>query len=364
MRKMPIPYLLAMLLAGAGLAGDPEPTLAGQGVPGGVIREVARDVTLEAATGVAEGVASASALTEAPRPPRKPVAKPAKKAAADKPEKPAPIQPMAMPFDPKLIVFPYDPNYTYPILTRPGIFTHIQLAEGEVVTGWYLSDTLRWSSKVAASKRDIFIKPILAEEMETVGTILTNRRRYQLQFQTTENKARFYQRVSWEVSDDAFEDEEALSAPAPRSPRGARGQGGGLPGSLSFDDEASPSGLPLPTAAGASSVMTVNLERLNFAYEISGEAPFKPTMVLDDGRFTWIALPKVQDIPAIFALDAHGAGEMVVPVVRGDYYVISRLLPYGALLKLGSAEVRIRARNARCGGVFQPACNPIQNIKG
>ncbi len=82
-------------------------------------------------------------------------------------------------------------------------------------------------------------------------------------------------------------------------------------------------------------------ERLRFSYAIEGDAPFRPQMVFDDGKFTWIRLaPNVQELPALFVLSGEEV-ELVNYTQRGDYLLINRLVP-GLLLKLGKAEVKVR----------------------
>lgn len=293
-----------------------------------------------------------------------------------RPARPSPIKPHPMPYDPSLVVFPYDPNYTYPILTRLEAFTHIRLAEGEKVTGFYVSDTLRWPSKVAATKQDIFIKPT-AEDIETVATLITNKRRYELSFMAVSAAAgctpspsssgcTWYQRVSWDTDESFEQTAEPESEPTRVSRRT------GIPARPALepavpapgnDNEASL--LPAFRAAGTdrSSAPTVRLDKLNFAYGIEGNAPFKPTMVFDDGRFTWIKMPRVQRLPVLFVVEASGDGVPTnfIPPQFGesDYFQVPRVLAHGAILKLGPEEVRIKNLKENCGGLFQPSCPPF-----
>ncbi len=44
-----------------------------------------------------------------------------------------PVRPQPSPLDPRLVVFPYTPNYIYPIPTKLNDFTHIEFPEGERV---------------------------------------------------------------------------------------------------------------------------------------------------------------------------------------------------------------------------------------
>lgn len=92
-------------------------------------------------------------------------------------------------------------------------------------------------------------------------------------------------------------------------------------------------------------------------------APFKPAMVFDDGKFTWIQLPSdVQEIPAIFALGADGTAELVNFTVRRNYFVVQRLFPDGALLKLRKDEVRVFNRRGKACGLFGCGVSGVKNL--
>lgn len=274
-----------------------------------------------------------------------------------------------MPFDPRLVVFPFDANYTYPILTKVDAFTHIQLEDGERVIGLYLADTLRWPSKLAPTKRDIFIKPI-SEDQETAGTLITNRRRYELSFSAVsgDTGGTWYQRVSWDVGNgNGFPEDvggtENEASPARASAPSAHAA---LPAVRPVVEPAGhglPAGISRFQGGETKARAMVQLDKLNFAYAVEGDGPFKPTMVFDDGRFTWLKMPHVQHLPALFAIGVNGLAEPLdyIPPrdAESDYYQVPRLLPQGALLKLGKEEVRIKNMHEGCGGLFKPDCQPM-----
>ena len=93
---------------------------------------------------------------------------------------------------------------------------------------------------------------------------------------------------------------------------------------------------------------------LNYEYEIKGEAPFKPKIVFDDGKFTWILLNKnAQEVPALFLKDGNGRFELVNYIRDGNYLQVQRTFAV-AVLKLGSEEVEIvntlNSKNSKRGG--------------
>ena len=246
--------------------------------------------------------------------------------------------------DTRLAVYAWNPDQVFPVLARVGMYTVLEFEPGERVQGLYLSDSARWQTHVAGDKRHVFIRPYAGTEVGAFnsGTVITDRRVYQLVLECHGEKERWHQRVSWFIPGEAFDELEA-------SERGREGTpvGRGL-GRASGKDAA---GDNVTTGAGGAgladeaSPVSVDLTRSSFDYQIEGEAEFRPASVFDDGRFTWFRMPKGSQVsPALFALDAKGETEIVAYVpIEGDWFKATRVAP-GWLLKLGSEEVRIKAR--------------------
>ena len=233
-------------------------------------------------------------------------------------------QPVAMPADTKLVVFTFDQNNTYTILTRPRNVTNIVLSADEEIVAMALGDTVQWI--VSDAPGNIFIKP-LHPGIVTSGTLVTNKRTYQLSLRSSPEDGKFYQRVSWEYPDMIILKQQ----------RAAKIK-------ESVDVE---------RAHYQSTVVSadINVEKLNFDYSIEGEADWKPTQVFDDGKFTGIKLKKTQDIPVLFALSQDGKVELVNTNIRGEYIIAQRLLPK-IMLKLGKQEVRITNRKLAPSSFF------------
>ncbi len=194
---------------------------------------------------------------------------------------------------PRVALFRYDPDSTYTLVTLPGVPTDVQLGPEEKITGLALGDTLQWM--VEELPGHLFIKP-LKPGLFTAGTLVTDRRVYQLQLKSTSPDGPWVQKVSW-------------SAPLTV-------QGGELPSPAMLDPAT-----------------------LNTRYRIEGDGDFRPARVFDDGRFTWIQVPSPQALPALFMVE-EGNAVLVNYVVKGEYFVVQRLMPE-VLLKLGNSEVRI-----------------------
>ncbi len=209
--------------------------------------------------------------------------------------------------DPRLVCFTYDAETTYTILAIPGVPTDIQLAPGEKITGFALGDTIQWV--VEELPGHLFIKPI-KPELFTAGTLVTDRRVYQLVFRSTTLQGHWMQKVSWREA----------STPQTTAPVGAVGAESGK----------GPDVLPPATR--------------HCDYDIEGEADFRPLSVCDDGRFTWIQMSSPQALPALFRVDDKEA-VLVNYIIQGNYFMVQRLMPE-ILLKLGNAEVRITRRKS------------------
>ncbi len=285
-----------------------------------------------------------------------------------------PVRPQPSPLDPRLVVFPYTPNYIYPIPTKLNDFTHIEFPEGERVIDVTLPDKLRWSFKVSkATKRDIFIKPIIPNNRSS-ATIITNLRRYELALSVgdEEDGGEWYQRVSWD-SDD-LETPAGTDIPAMAMAAVSPGTSDAMP--FGRNPGAGFSGGDIGGKKETSAACRqgqVPVDQINFEYEIVGDAPFKPLMVFDNGRSTWMKFPAVQDMPSLFALDPETGNaefETFIPC-PSNFVVVQAMLPGGALLKLGKSEVRIvnkknPGKNSSCTGFFGlfGNCNkPAGNIR-
>lgn len=189
--------------------------------------------------------------------------------------------------------FRYDPDSTYTVVTLPGVPTDMQLGEDEKITGLALGDTLQWM--VEELPGHLFIKPLKAG-LFTAGTLVTNRRVYQLAFKSVAAEGPWMQKVSWA---------DAVMAPQ----------------------------MDLPDPAA------LDPARLNTRYRIDGDGDFRPVRVFDDGRFTWIQMHSPQALPALFMVE-EGNAVLVNYVVKGEYFVVQRLMSE-MLLKLGNVEIRV-----------------------
>lgn len=218
-------------------------------------------------------------------------------------------------------VYPYSEGTIYRAYTAPERVTDIALQPGENLVAVASGDTVRWvigdtSSGTGAEKRiHVLVKPFSAG-LSTNLVITTDRRTYHVALASTPGPA--MAALSWSYPQDELlavrRAQEAAAAAA-------------------------------PVAAG------LEIERLSFGYEISGDRPhWRPLRAFDDGRQTFIEFPPslaVGEAPPLFLVDERGEGQLVNYRLRGRYYVVDRLFDT-AELRLGTKRQQV-VRISRTG---------------
>lgn len=257
---------------------------------------------------------AASAQTADGRPPR---GVPAVRAAnAD-----ATLEPRRPDFVNATAIYPFSEGTIYRAYTAPERVTDIALQPGENLVAVAGGDTVRWvigdtSSGTGAEKRvHVLVKPFSAG-LATNLVITTDRRTYHVALTSTAGPA--MAALSWSYPQDELlavrRAQEAAAAAA-------------------------------PVAAG------LEIERLNFGYEISGDRPaWRPLRAFDDGRQTFIEFPPslaVGEAPPLFLVDDKGEAQLVNYRLRGRYYVVDRLFD-AAEFRLGTKRQQV-VRISRTG---------------
>jgi len=208
----------------------------------------------------------------------------------------------------RLVVFRYSDQVSFTIRSLPSAFTNVEVPEGEVIQGFYLSDPTSWSFHVTEDKRRVFIKPS-ASGAYTTGTMVTSERSYELTLIAVGVGEPWFQRVRWDLN-------------------GKGAATGIFTASTETGDEGEDA-----------SILSIPPDALNFKYEIRGRADFAPTVVFDDGTRTWFKLGDSQDMPALFAITA-GEIDVVDVVRRGNYAVVPRISTEW-LLRLHDKDVKV-----------------------
>ncbi len=205
-------------------------------------------------------------------------------------------------------IYPFSENALYRLYAAPQQVSDIALQPGETLSAISAGDTVRWavgdtSSGSGESKQvHVLVKPFAAN-LKTNLVILTDRRTYHLELQSTDHVS--MAAVSWNYPN------------------------GGL--ITDKNGETSAPAMPVNVDSG------IALANLNFRYAISGDSPpWKPLRAFDDGHKVYIEFPDRIDqgeAPPLFVVGSDGNSELVNYRVRGNYYIVDRLF--------GAAELRL-----------------------
>ena len=90
---------------------------------------------------------------------------------------------------------------------------------------------------------------------------------------------------------------------------------------------------------------TIQPDQLRFTYDIDGkDYDWKPIRVFDDGQKTFIQMPKglrVTEAPVLFLLDDDSEPMIVNYRVKGDLYILDRLIEKAELRVGTSRSIKI-----------------------
>ncbi|MEM9580695.1 MAG: P-type conjugative transfer protein TrbG [Pseudomonadota bacterium] len=226
--------------------------------------------------------------------------------AIDQANASAAIEPSSANYMNAIQIYPYTRGALYQVYAAPEQVTDIALQAGEELMSVSAGDTVRWvlgdtvSGAGDQAQVHILVKPI-QPGLKTNLIITTSRRAYHLELHAF--RETYMAAVSWRYSDQPLVRRMAES---------------------SGDNERGPQGL--------------QLDRLRFRYEISGDEPhWRPTRVFDDGRKVYIQFPARLDqgeAPPLFVVGRDGKSQLVNYRMRDNYYVVDRLFAL-AELRLG-----------------------------
>lgn len=231
------------------------------------------------------------------------------------------VDPIALPGDARLVIFPYSQDQIFRVLTAPLKTTTIEFPAGETIVSepaW--GENVRWEFDVDGANH-LYVRPHAAGLVNTLS-VNTNKRSYEFTLVSSPLGGMFYQKVRFNVSQPLMAKMKSRESEAER--------------------EGGPS--------SADPLVGVSPDKLNFDYGISGNADFKPDHVFDDGKAMWIRIPKGAEWPV--ALVKDGSDFMVANFIRrGDFLVLQRLAEV-VTLRSGDAEVTIQRGRRRLFGVF------------
>ena len=182
----------------------------------------------------------------------------------------------------------YDPEQVVSLRGYLGYQLMIEFGAGERIENVSLGDSLGWQVTPNKKATLLFLKPI-AKDAVTNMTVVTDRRRYAFEL-----RARGVARLR--PSEMAYV-VRFLYPPEPTPP------------------PAPPPPPPSPP------VMR------NTAYTYTGSRASLPSLVFDDGRFTYFRWPENASTPALFLVAANGSESIVNYGVRDGFQIVEQVAP-------------------------------------
>lgn len=189
------------------------------------------------------------------------------------------------PLDPRIRTVHYDPNEVVQLKGDLGYQMTIEFGDGERIENVAIGDSLGW--QVTPNKRAtlLFLKP-LTKGAVTNMTVITDQRRYA--FQLTARRAARTREMAYVV--------RFLYPPEPPPPPPP----------------------PIPPPPGPP-VMK------NRAYSYTGSRASLPSLVFDDGKFTYFKWPDNTSTPALFLMAVDGSESLANYGVRDGYQIVEQL---------------------------------------
>ena len=237
--------------------------------------------------------------------------------------------------DPRLKEVFYDPHSVVTVPVKRGVVTHVVLDASEAITdvGSGLGadcskPDASWCIAAQAGSRNIFVKPKSTASSPNNLAVVSDKRTHAFRFVVlpdSDPRQPIYRLLIKVAAPRAI-------APAfPRPVESAPAQPVVVP--------------PLePTAAELiAERLTTAPEPVNSNYSIA-EGPASqdivPTLIFDDGLFTYLKFPNNREVPAVFHVLGDGSETLVNAHMEGDLLVVDRV-SRRLMLRAGSAVVGV-----------------------
>ena len=237
--------------------------------------------------------------------------------------------------DPRLREVVYDPRAIVTVPVRRGVVTHIVLDADETLTdvgsglgGDCSKPEAAWCIAAQAGGRNIFVKPKSTASVPNNLAVVTDRRTHAFRFvvlDDTDKRVPVYRLTVRAPAPRPV----APQRPAPREP---------APGIALPVDPPQPS--PRETVAAR---LQAKPEIVNSSYSIAqGDASedIVPTLIFDDGRFTYLRFPGNRAVPAVFQVLDDGS-EALLNARMEDELLVADRVSRRLMLRAGSAVVGV-----------------------
>ena len=240
--------------------------------------------------------------------------------------------------DPRLKEVRYDPQAVVTVPVKRGVVTHVVLDASESITevGTGLGadcskPDASWCIAAQPGGRNIFVKPKSTAGAPNNLAVVTDKRTHSFRFVVlAEGDAR---QPLYRL---------AVKAPVLRPTAAATAR---------LSDLVAPTPIaPLPPELATPSPSELIAERLAAAPELvnsnysvaegQDSQDIVPTLVFDDGRFTYLRFPNNREVPAVFHVLGDGSETLVNTRMEGDLLVVDRV-SRRLMLRAGTAVVGV-----------------------
>ena len=245
----------------------------------------------------------------------------------------------AEPADPRLREILYDPRAVVTVPVKRGIVTHIVLGADEVISdvgaglgGDCSKAEAVWCIAAQAGSRNLFVKPKSGATAPNNLAVVTDRRTHSFRFVVLPDgdaRPAVYRLV--------------VKAPLLQTPPLARPAAPELMTPALVTLLTTPTVPPIPTEVVVAERLKATPPVLNTAYSIAegkGAGDIVPTLVFDDGRFTYLKFPGNRDVPAVFHVLGDGSETLVNARMEDDLLVVDRV-SRRLVLRAGTAVVGV-----------------------
>lgn len=259
--------------------------------------------------------------------------------------------------DPRLREVIYDAQAVVTVPVKRGVVTHVVLDADEAITdvgaglgGDCAKPDAAWCIAAQPGGRNIFVKPKSTASAPNNLAVVTDRRTHAFRFVLLgdgDPKPAVYRLV--------------VRAPAPRVQAASAWRGPDL-----VPSPAPAPVVPTPTAAElVAERIKAKPQVLNTSYSIAeGKASedIVPTLVFDDGRFTYLRFPGNREIPAVFHVLGDGGESLVNARMEDDLLVVDRV-SRRLVLRAGSAVVGLWNEAFDIDGVLPAESTTVPGVR-
>lgn len=237
--------------------------------------------------------------------------------------------------DPRLREVLYDPAAVVTVPVKRGVVTLVVLDPGEVITevaaglgGDCAKTDATWCIAAQSGGRTLFVKAKSTATAANTLAVVTDRRTHSFRFVVL-------------ADNDPRPPVYRLVVKAPAAPTIASAR------LVVREALAQPALPPVPPPPSPQELVAVRLqakpELMNSSYSIavgSDSEDIVPTLIFDDGRFTYFRFPGNREVPAVFGVLGDGSETIVNSRMEDDLLVVDRV-SRRLMLRAGMAVVGV-----------------------